>query len=159
MSQVRTRKRPAPGSSPVRTAPIQASPKHNDTGINQNSEAGPMATNQYLQWPQQNANTYPDPSGNYGSDPYNGVSQSHGLPMTPSGQLARRSLGQQLVSRADYSDGSNESWPVLADGVGQPADGSLLNQDDDLDRRAELAKRETQTKRKQIPPFVQKLSR
>ena len=64
-----------------------------------------------------------------------------------------------MVSRANYNDGNNEAWAVLADSVGQPTDSNLLNQDDDLDQRAELAKRETQAKRKQIPPFVQKLSR
>lgn len=79
--------------------------------------------------------------------------------MTPSDQLATRSTSQQLVPRADYNGLSNETWPVLVDGVGQPASGALFNQNDDLDRKADVAKRETQAKRKQIPPFVQKLSR
>jgi len=79
--------------------------------------------------------------------------------MTPLDQLATRSLSQQLVPRDDYNGSNNGTWPVLADGAGQPTNGALLNQDDDLDRKADIAKRETQAKRKQIPPFVQKLSR
>ena len=68
-------------------------------------------------------------------------------------------MGQELVSRHNLGDGNNETWPILTDGVGQSTNGSLLNSEDDLDRRAELAKQQTQAKRKQIPPFVQKLSR
>ena len=79
--------------------------------------------------------------------------------MTPSDQLATRSTSQQLVPRADYNGLNNGTWPVLVDAVGQPASGASLNQNDDLDRKADVAKRETQAKRKQIPPFVQKLSR
>jgi heat shock transcription factor len=156
MSQVRTRKRPAPGSSPLDTAP---STNHNTTGITQSTGASPMATNQYLQWPPQNRNSYPDPSNSYESSPYNETGHSHGLPMTPSDQLATRSTSQQLVPRADYNGLNNGTWPVLVDAVGQPASGASLNQNDDLDRKADVAKRETQAKRKQIPPFVQKLSR
>lgn len=156
MSQVRTRKRPAPGSSPLDAAP---STNPNTTGIPQNTGASQMATNQYLQWPPQNQNSYPDPSNSYESNSYKETGHSHGLPMTPSDQLATRSTSQQLVPRVDYNGLSNGTWPGLVDGVGQPTSGALLNQNDDLDRKADVAKRETQAKRKQIPPFVQKLSR
>ena len=152
MSQVRTRKRPAPGTSPIETAPIQLSTSQNNTRTEHTNATDSMSANQYLQWPEQGQPTYPDPSASYGSTSYDGISNP------ASGQVARRSAGQQMVSR--NNDGNNETWPVLADGAGLTSKRSLLNEDDDdLDRRAELAKRETQAKRKQIPPFVQKLSR
>lgn len=156
MSQVRTRKRPAPGSSPLDTAP---STNHNSTSVTPNTGASQMATNQFLQWPSQNQTSYSDPSKSYESHSYIETGNSHGLPMTPSDQLATRSTSQQLVPRADYNGLDNVIWPALADDGGQPANGALLNQDDGLDRKADVAKRETQAKRKQIPPFVQKLSR
>ena len=159
MSQVQTRKRPAPGSSPIQTAPIQVSSNQSNASLKQGNAQIPMATSQYLQWPESNLTTYPDPSANHESTPYNGTPQSRGLPTTSSGQLARASMGQELVSRHNLVDGNNEAWPILTDGVGQSTNGSLLNSEDDLDRRAELAKQQTQAKRKQIPPFVQKLSR
>ena len=68
-------------------------------------------------------------------------------------------MGQQIVPRASYNDTTNETWPVVQDSTVQPPVDSWMDEHDDLNRRAEIAKRETQAKRKQIPPFVQKLSR
>lgn len=159
ISQVRTRKRHAPGTSPTDSPLSQPPTKHNTASLTHKSRPSTMPTNQYLQWPQENQNPYPDPSNSYGSSPFNDTSQSHGLSMAPSDQLARGSFGQQLVQKTDFDSSNNHTWPILTDSIGQAASGALLNQEDDLDRRAEIAKRETQAKRKQIPPFVQKLSR
>ena len=118
-----------------------------------------MATDQYLQWPQQSQPSYPDSADNNGLNLYNGGSDSQGMPAISANQIARRLLGQDLVSRAGYNEANNETWPVLADGAGQSTDSGWANEDDDLERMAEIAKRDSQAKRKQIPPFVQKLSR
>ena len=115
-----------------------------------------MATENYLQWPQQGQSSRPDSADSNGLNLYNGVSDAQGM---STNQLARRLLNQDLISRSNYSAANNEAWPVLADGGGQSTDGGWINEDDDLERMAEAAKRESQAKRKQIPPFVQKLSR
>lgn len=114
-----------------------------------------MATENYPQWPQQGQSSYPGSADNDGLNLYNGVSDTQGM---SNNQLARRLLNQDLISRPNYNEPSNEAWPVLADGSGQSTDGGWINEDDDLERMAEVAKRESQAKRKQIPPFVQKLS-
>lgn len=159
MSQTQTRKRPAPGSSPVETVPFKTSSNPNNSSIRQNSAASPMAASQNFQWPQQTQTRYTDAPNDYGSSPYNGASKSHAIPMAPSSQVATRPPGQHMVSRLNHNDPSSENWPVLTDGTRQPASGTLTNRDDDLDQRAEIARNDSQAKRKQIPPFVQKLSR
>ena len=69
-------------------------------------------------------------------------------------------MSQHLVTRGGYNNAGNEAWPAVADGsLHQPSEASWMNDDDDLEQRAMVAKRESQAKRKQIPPFVQKLSR
>ena len=115
-----------------------------------------MATDQYLQWPQQSQPSYPDSADSHGLNLYNSSSDSQGM---SANQIARRLLGQDMVSRASYNEANNEAWPVVADGAGQSTDGGWVNEEDDLERLAEIAKRDSQAKRKQIPPFVQKLSR
>lgn len=74
----------------------------------------------------------------------------------PSTQLVRRHPNQQLVSRG------NNGWQDLNNSTVQPGQGTWEAMDEgeeDLEQRALVAKKEAQTKRKQIPPFVQKLSR
>ncbi len=68
------------------------------------------------------------------------------------GQLIRRTPNQQLVST------NPSNWQDAGGGAG---DFSTFEQvdEDDLEQKAMAAKREAQSKRKQIPPFVQKLSR
>ncbi|KAL8820787.1 MAG: hypothetical protein Q9191_007446 [Dirinaria sp. TL-2023a] len=155
MSQVGTRKRPAPGTSPVNAPTAQIVTQKNGTSANQDRATTLMATDDYLHWPQQGQSSYPDSADNNGSNLYNGVSDTQGM---STNQLARRLLNQDLISRPNYNAVNNEAWPVLADGAGQSTDGGWINEDDDLERLAEAAKRENQAKRKQIPPFVQKLS-
>lgn len=68
-------------------------------------------------------------------------------------------MGQQIVPRTNYNDATSDTWPLVQDNTIQPSAEGWGGDDDDLNRKAEIAKRETQAKRKQIPPFVQKLSR
>ena len=71
-------------------------------------------------------------------------------------QLVRRNPNQQLATR------NRNSWPDSGSGLQpSPAPYDQLDDEDerDLEQRALVAKREAQARRKQIPPFVQKLSR
>lgn len=90
-------------------------------------------------------------------------------PVTPaSNALARRQNNRALVHpgmRSQFGPGV-ETWGGLPDDtpgfLPQPPQTGPLDETDSIERleeRAARAKREAQTKRKQIPPFVQKLSR
>lgn len=63
-------------------------------------------------------------------------------------------MNQTLVTAQDY--GSGGGWD---NGAQMRVQDGWQASYDDLDQRAELAKRDAQGKRKQIPPFIQKLSR
>lgn len=84
----------------------------------------------------------------------------------PSNSLARRQMNRALVPtnlRASY-DPSSDQWAAFGDDsllVPQNATEGRVEQDnvEVLEEMAQKAKREAQAKRKQIPPFVQKLSR
>ena len=151
MPQVGTRKRPAPGASPMQSPQSQ-----NFAAVNQNGSTTTTMTDPYVQWPQQNSLPYPDAADNFGSNLYGGA---QGPSAPSSNQLARRPLSQQIVPRANYGDATNETWPLVPENAMQPPAEGWVSENDDLNRRAEVAKKETQAKRKQIPPFVQKLSR
>lgn len=153
MPSAGSRKRPAPGSSPL-------GPERQITSSPQ------MSTDQYLQWHQQDLNngipSYPDAPANYNANVYHGMSQAqHMATTTPaSKELARIPGDQQIVSRTAYNNVGNDAWPIVSEeGLPQPSKQPWLNNSDDLEQKAQLARRETQAKRKQIPPFVQKLSR
>lgn len=157
MSPAGSRKRPAPGASPTVQQP-QA------TATITNGAPPQLATDQLLQWHQQNmvnsASRYPDTTGNFSATLYDGMNQSPAVPSAASNQLARRQMSQQLAQRAPYNRASDDGWPIISeDGMQPPQDQGWLNSNDDLEQKAQIARRDTQAKRKQIPPFVQKLSR
>lgn len=64
------------------------------------------------------------------------------------GQLVRRNPNQQLAPapRRNQWDGYEQQWEAVDD-------------EEELEAKAAIAKKDAQAKRKQIPPFVQKLSR
>lgn len=78
----------------------------------------------------------------------------------PSTDLVRRSRNQQI---APQNNGQQEQWNGYGGGGGggNGMTGQQAEEEDEqeLERRVALAKRDAQGKRKQIPPFVQKLSR
>lgn len=76
---------------------------------------------------------------------------------TASTQLARRQTPNQLVSRNRGYEQTPSSMSDHGSNTGEP--GGWGESLDELYQRALVAKREVQAKRKQIPPFVQKLSR
>jgi heat shock transcription factor len=129
-----------------------------------------MSTDQYLNWDDAAimnnvASAYPDPSlydsNMYTTNTNGSMPQVSGTnlptdPATYSGQLVKRNTNQQLAARG------RSPWETFNgdSGGGQQA-GGWENTDDDeeLEQKAMLARKDAQSKRKQIPPFVQKLSR
>jgi heat shock transcription factor len=124
-----------------------------------------------MQWNQAPDNSnFPDPSAfnlnDFGASA--GVSQPQYDPSIPalSTQLARRPINRQLVQTAQRPpfDNTADPWGQFGDETmldPQNVNGAMEENDsiELLEERAAIAKREAQSKRKQIPPFVQKLSR
>lgn len=150
------RKRPAPGSSPIPQMQQQ-----------QFTAPAQLTNDQFLRWSQTGD------SANY-AEPYNMnafvANNASGFPSqqpvpTSSTQLTRRPLNRQMVSsvpRATF-DNPNDPWSAFGDDnlLDTPNSTGMEETDniDLLEEKAVIAKREAQAKRKQIPPFVQKLSR
>ena len=145
MSQITTRKRPAPipqfGDD---TRTDMASPNQDTSFGWQNSGmSGPDS-------PYANESGY---------NTYNGMQmaqQSQNSYPSSSNQIVRRAPNQNMIPASDYINTSEGNWN---NGVQMPTQDSWQTPYDDLNQRAEVAKRDAQTKRKQIPPFIQKLSR
>jgi heat shock transcription factor len=121
-----------------------------------------LSDDQFLQWGQtaQPPNPYTDPA-TYQSQSMNSMPPSTAQ---SSNQLTRRP-GNRIATRARQPD--NTANNMYLDGVGgsnenptqQQVDSAWGDDLEELERRAAVAKKEAQGKRKQIPPFVQKLNR
>lgn len=153
-SQGVSRKRPAPGASPIVHQQMQSLANFPSPAPQQ------LSNDQFLQWgqnppPNQNQQ-YPD------IDSYNAAIPGANPAATQptSNQLARRSANH-LVSRIpQYGDSSPAQVPDQSGGAVGDQDASRPQTTEaDLEQRAQIAKKEAQAKRKQIPPFVQKLRR
>ncbi|KAG4026883.1 hypothetical protein MFRU_035g00350 [Monilinia fructicola] len=164
MSSTNPRKRPAPGASSA-VQPPQMPQTYN---------AGSQLPNaDFLRWNQNPENqNYADATTGYNMN----IFGANGLPQTsigfdhpiaaptPSTQLARRpniNNNRQLVAPRTY-DNSGDAWPFGDDGMMDSQNGHGASGENDdieaLEEKAAVAKRDAQSKRKQIPPFVQKLS-
>lgn len=83
---------------------------------------------------------------------------------SPSTALTRRQSSRALVpsgTRTPFDRGP-DGWNGYSEEHGYLQTGNSLDEHDNIERLEEMAqraKREAQAKRKQIPPFVQKLSR
>ncbi|KAF2847299.1 hypothetical protein T440DRAFT_539865 [Plenodomus tracheiphilus IPT5] len=145
------RKRRAPGASPQ--APTQTY-----------QQDIPMQNDPYMAWNDAALNTdmsgFNDPSlydtygASMGGGGHNRVVSLDGLNDVTdvnTGQLVRRNPNQQLAPAP-----RRNGWDGYGNGDGQQweADDSI----EDLEAKAAIAKKDAQAKRKQIPPFVQKLS-
>lgn len=105
---------------------------------------------------------YSDPSAAFDSNNFsyglnNQQQQTYGGNLAPananpSTELVRRTRNQQL---APQNGQQQEQWNGFGNMGGQIDD----EDEQDLDMKVALAKKDAQGKRKQIPPFVQKLSR
>jgi heat shock transcription factor, other eukaryote len=158
MPPANSRKRPAPGSSPTMAT----------QQMQQDYSAPTQLTNdQFLRWSQAGDNTnYADPY-NMNSFVNNAVSsQQYQQPVQASStQLARRPMNRQMVPTAPRAtfDNPNDPWGSFGDdNLLNPQNPNGMEETDNielLEEKAMIAKRDAQSKRKQIPPFVQKLSR
>ncbi|KAJ4363351.1 Heat shock transcription factor [Ascochyta clinopodiicola] len=146
-----TRKRRAPGAEPQATMPTYP-------------QDASIPTDQYMNWNDSamgaDMGAFNDPAlfdsynTNAISSGHNRVVSLDGMHDAPdlnSGQLVRRNPNQQLAPapRRGQWDGypsPTQQWENMAD------------DDEELDQKAAVAKKDAQAKRKQIPPFVQKLS-
>jgi heat shock transcription factor len=119
-----------------------------------------MPTDQYMNWNDPSVadmQTFSDPTlYDYSNSPMAGHNRvvsldgvENGSDMNQ-GQLIRRDQNQQLASRRGQWDG----YPSPTQQQWEPVD-----DEEELEQKAAMAKKDAQTKRKQIPPFVQKLSR
>ena len=104
-----------------------------------------------------------DPSANPGNpfELIQGQPQYQQNLATSPNSLARRPMNRALIPTNSNFD---PSWGFMGDGtalVSQHPDenGNQGDNIEELEEKAQKAKREAQGKRKQIPPFVQKLSR
>ncbi|KAE8354571.1 hypothetical protein BDV28DRAFT_78004 [Aspergillus coremiiformis] len=150
-----TRKRPAPGTSPIvhpQLGPIPSYPQNSGSQL---------SNDQFLQWGQNTSSngvsspSYPDASS-YGATAYTSGQDVPASTTTASTQLARRETPNQLVGRNRGYEQTTTPTSDHGSNTGEPGGwGESLDQ---LYQRALVAKREVQAKRKQIPPFVQKLS-
>ncbi|KAI9699472.1 MAG: stress-responsive transcription factor hsf1 [Candelina mexicana] len=171
-TQTNSRKRAAPGASPI----IHHTTQQQPTRQYPNNPGTPQLTDdQFLSWGQTSPNhglpAYPDPTTSYNPNTYNTLSSgspampqnSINLPQatpTTSNQLTRRPANQYLVARGRLPAGDNNNqWSNAVEGALQQGSGWENNEDDDeMERRALTAKRGAEGKHKNIPPFVQKLS-
>ncbi|KAK4667253.1 Heat shock transcription factor [Podospora pseudopauciseta] len=148
------RKRPAPGaSSMIPIPPVQQtfSPVQTDRLFGWN---GTMDGNGFVDSPTTNVNQFMMPTSGAFAQPI----------AAPSNALARRGNSRALVHSGNrgHFDQVGEPW---ANGFAEDArylqTNSSVDEHDNielLEEKAAQAKREAQAKRKQIPPFVQKLS-
>jgi heat shock transcription factor len=128
-----------------------------------------VSNEQFLQWSKGPDNAaYPELStfnmNNYGGNSMTQAPYDQPIPAT-STQLARRPVNRQLIptgQRQPY-DNTGDPWGQFGDeSILDPQNAGVMEETDSieaLEEKATAAKREAQAKRKQIPPFVQKLSR
>lgn len=156
-SQSVSRKRPAPGTSPVVHPPL---------GPVSNFPPNPgsqLSNDQFLQWGQNppatvvNPSSFPDAGSYAAATAFPSGQDVPAAATATSNQLARRQPPTQLVSRNRGYEQASTTFPDHNGGTGDS--GGWGESLDHLYQRALVAKREAQAKRKQIPPFVQKLSR
>ncbi|KAK4695580.1 hypothetical protein P7C71_g2196, partial [Lecanoromycetidae sp. Uapishka_2] len=83
-------------------------------------------------------------------------------PASPSNHALTKRQPDNQMTTAAYNDNSDMDYhpiPMDYDALSKPISDRWQTPSDDLEQRALVAKRDTLSKRKQIPPFVQKLSR
>ena len=150
-----SRKRAAPGASPVG---YQAASQTFPNSYQQTTQ--PLTDEQFLNW----GAGAQSASGYQNAAVYNTASPSYPPQQNtqPSNQLTRRA-DSQVVTRPTNQ---NEQWTTDAKAAGQQQQQQnqegRSNWHDDIDEllaKAQVARRESQSKRKQIPPFVLKLHR
>ena len=148
------RKRAAPGASPMMQQP-GAQSAFDYSQLPQNTDFGNFDFSQYPIDQSFQDPSLSDPNAfaaglNASQAPAYGNSLA---PVAPSTDLVRRARNHQLAPQAtQQQDQWNGGYNNMS---GQNDD----ENEQELEKKVALAKRDAQGKRKQIPPFVQKLSR
>ncbi|KAJ5566711.1 uncharacterized protein N7459_010093 [Penicillium hispanicum] len=157
-SQGMTRKRPAPGTSPAVHPQLGAVPNYPSS-----NPGSQLSNDQFLQWGQNpsanviNPASFTDPSS-FNPTGYAAPQDLSGSAATTSNQLTRRQQANQLVTRNRGYEQAPTTYSDPNTNSGQGESGAWGESLEELYQRALAAKKEAQAKRKQIPPFVQKLS-
>jgi heat shock transcription factor len=163
-SHANPRKRSAPESTPATQSQTTFA----------SSNLKPFIGDQFLNWGSTMTGagdmSFPDAGSTYGNDMFGAGLETRNLnepaqpqpPPTTSTQLTRRSAGQQqVVPRGGALQDEDDAWLDFTENlqIELRQETDLRDDDEALEQRAQVAKREALAKRKQIPPFVQKLSR
>ncbi|KAK5072712.1 Heat shock transcription factor [Lithohypha guttulata] len=151
-----SRKRPAPGASPVRY-PAQLHQVPNSY----QSAGQPLTDDQFLNW---GANGQ-DPSSYLNQSAFNLPTnqyppQAAPPPPNQSNQLARRPMSQMVAHQPQQNNQyatEQQSQPTQRQQQQQEAAISWSDDINELLAKAQVAKKNSQSNRKQIPPFVMKL--
>jgi heat shock transcription factor, other eukaryote len=153
-SQGLSRKRPAPGTSPV-PHQICYPPA---PGMSNYGGLDPQVSNdQFLQYGYQPQ--IDNTQISYNDGPIHQQSIYRSEVGEGSNQLARRPANQVVSRDRARGDSSEVRWDGQMNANAHQLDRAWGDDIDDLKQRAQIAKKEAQSKRKQIPPFVQKLAR
>lgn len=155
-----SRKRAAPSNTPPGQQAAQPDP----------IDFSSLSNDQFLSWGNNNNSvpSFADTTGIFGgvagvSDPpYQAAPGDVPHLQHSNSQLVRRNLNRELTVRGrnEQAGQQQDMWPTYLDGTTGPVV-NMVEDNDDLADRAAAAQREAQSKRppKQIPPFIQKLSR
>ena len=148
-------KRAAPGTSPSVPQNVQSFPVQDTQQLQNQSDQ------QYYDWDQAGNFKAPELPGfevnDFAQNAYNqgmlgnGQMTNQGSLAPGTGELVRRNANQQLARP------TRGVWDGTA--IETPASGWVYDDDEELAVKAMVAKREALSKKRQIPPFVQKLSR
>lgn len=115
-----------------------------------------LSDDQFLQWGQNPAQVNPyQEMSNYNLAPNTYPPN----PVPTSTQLTRRPINQLTTRARPLDQSSGLQWMDPAANTTQQTEGAWGDDIEELERKAQIAKRDAQAKRKQIPPFVQKLNR
>lgn len=150
-----SRKRPAPGTSPPYQVLPQAQPYSNHPEL---------SNDQFLQW-SQNLQNEPQSNLAFNNDPnfysQSGFSSTTGVQVP--NQLVKAPTGQLVTRQRVNNEVNGAQWTPERGNNGNNGSPQREGAEEDdlptLQAKALEAKKEAQAKRKQIPPFVQKLSR
>lgn len=156
MSAPNPRKRGAPGAAPAMSFPHQqfaSNPPVNDQLMRWNNNSSGNDMSGFMDG--SNSLGVPNPMAN----PYD-ISQ---FAQQSSNSLARRPMNALIPTNPNFASGDGWTGLLGEDGalIAQPhtEEGTETDNIELLEEKAQKAKRDAQGKRKQIPPFVQKLSR
>lgn len=163
MSSTNSKKRRAPGSSPIQNQHISAQQNYqNLVGF---SDPSQLSNDQFMAWGQS------APTASYDANAISYGFNAEGLmappapiipslKTSPSTELIRLNNNNSLALQARANMGvDSDAWPPQNDAAG--TDANRPTEGDNLDARAAAAKQDAITRKppKQIPPFIQKLRR